>query len=238
MSQLVCNNLVLGYEGRIVVNNLSFSIDAGDYLIIVGENGSGKSTLMKTILGLKTPISGEIIRSTDLKGNDFGYLPQQVMIQKDFPATVKEVVLSGTLNRSGFRPFYTKAAKQLAMQSIAKLGISTIANQSFSKLSGGQQQRVLLARALAATQKILFLDEPVAGLDMKVTEDTYDILSKLNSEGITIVMVSHDITMAITYASHILHISNHEAAFFGTTEDYLQSNLGKTCNHFGGEEND
>ncbi|MCL1829902.1 MAG: ABC transporter ATP-binding protein [Oscillospiraceae bacterium] len=225
MFQLSCENLVLGYEGRVVINNLSFRVTAGDYLCIVGENGSGKTTLMKTILGLKTAMSGHIELGPDITTKDFGYLPQQISAQQDFPATVKEVVLSGCLNHSGLRPFYTKADRQLAETSMVKLSISGIASHRFAELSGGQQQRALLARALCATQKILLLDEPVSGLDMKTTADTYDIVAELNKEGTTIIMISHDINMAVQYASHILYVIGPEAVYFGSTKDFLSSNV-------------
>ena len=234
MALLVCKDLILGYEGRTVISNLSFSLEEGDYLCIVGANGSGKSTLMRTLLGLKVQMSGQIIWDEKLKKTDIGYLSQQVMVQKDFPATVKEIVLSGYLNKQGLRPFYTKEEKQLASDNMAKLGISTIGNHCYSDLSGGQKQRVLLARALSATGKILFLDEPVAGLDLKTTEDTYDIVSELNNRGVTIIMISHDIFTSVKYASHILHIDDNTVSFFGTKEEYARSDIGRVYGNIGG----
>ena len=227
MALLTCQNVTLGYENTKVVESLSFEIHAGDYLCIVGENGSGKSTLMKAILHLNAPMSGSIQTGDGLKASEIGYLPQQTVVQRDFPASVREIVLSGCLNRLGLRPFYNRKEKQLAEENMEKMGISDLANRSYRELSGGQQQRVLLARALCATKKMLLLDEPVAGLDPKVTAEMYALIEKLNREdGITILMISHDIAAAVKYATHILHIS-HEPLFWGTRDEYVKSGLGK-----------
>lgn len=223
MSQLICSGLTLGYEGHVVLRGLDFSVDAGNYLCIVGENGSGKSTLMKTILGLLKPVSGTIAWGGDLRENEIGYLPQQTVVQKDFPATVQEIVLSGCQGRAGRRPFYNKAEKELARQNMEKMGISSLSRRCYRELSGGQQQRVLLARALCATRKILLMDEPVSGLDPRVTAEMYDLIRRLNREGVTVIMISHDIAAAVHYASHILHIGDE--VFFGTVEEYRQSSL-------------
>lgn len=226
MSYLIeCKNLTAGYEGMPVVKDLSFNVSAGDYLCIVGENGSGKSTLMKTLLGLRSPLSGEIIFSDGLKQTEIGYLPQQTAAQKDFPATVREVVLSGCLGRKGLSPFYSKADKKLCDDNIELLGITHIAHRSYRNLSGGQQQRVLLARALCATRKLLLLDEPVSGLDPMVTAEMYEIISKLNREqGVTIIMVSHDLQGALRYGTKILHMESG-AYFFGTTAEYRSTDI-------------
>lgn len=223
MSQLICSGLTLGYEGHVVLRGLDFSVDAGNYLCIVGENGSGKSTLMKTILGLLKPVSGTIAWGGDLRENEIGYLPQQTVVQKDFPATVQEIVLSGCQGRAGRRPFYNKAEKELARQNMEKMGISSLSRRCYRELSGGQQQRVLLARALCATRKILLMDEPVSGLDPRVTAEMYDLIRRLNREGVTVIMISHDIAAAVRYASHILHIGDE--VFFGTVDEYRQSSL-------------
>lgn len=222
MALINVSGVSLGYEGKAIVTNLNFSVNKGDYLCIVGENGSGKSTLMKTLLGQKNVLSGKIEFSDGLKQNEIGYLPQQTEVQKDFPASVKEVVLSGCLNSCGLRPFYSKAQKKQAADIMDKLGISDLAKKCYRELSGGQQQRVLLARALCATKKLLVLDEPVAGLDPVVTKNLYRMISEINNEGITVIMVSHDIHAAIEFASHILHIGN-KPLFFGTKEDYRNS---------------
>ncbi len=207
MAQLTCQNLCVGYDGRPVLQDLNFEVFAGDYLCIVGENGSGKSTLMKTILGLQPPISGRILTGDGLRKNEIGYLPQQTQVQKDFPASVKEIVLSGCQGRRGSRPFYGKQEKLLAADAMEKMRITGLAGRCYRELSGGQQQRVLLARALCATRKMLLLDEPVSGLDPKVTAEMYELIETLNREdGITVIMISHDISAALRYASHILHI--------------------------------
>lgn len=233
MAQLICENLCLGYDGKEIVHNLNFSVDAGDYLCIVGENGSGKSTLMRTVLGLQSPLSGKITTGEGLNRNEIGYLPQQTQVQKDFPATVWEVVLSGCQGRCGLRPFYNKEEKLLAEENIEQMGIAELKKRCYRELSGGQQQRVLLARALCATRKILLLDEPVSGLDPMVTAEMYQLIKKLNSEGITVIMISHDINAALEYASHILHIGKN--IFFGTREAYLKSDAGIGFNPKGGD---
>lgn len=222
MALINVNRVSLGYEGKSIVSDLNFRVNKGDYLCIVGENGSGKSTLMKTLLGQKKVLSGKIEFSDGLKQNEIGYLPQQTEVQKDFPASVKEVVLSGCLNSCGLKPFYSKVQKKQAAEIMEKLGISDLSKKCYRELSGGQQQRVLLARALCATKKLLVLDEPVAGLDPVVTKNLYRLISDINKEGITVIMVSHDIHAAIEFASHILHIGN-KPLFFGTKEDYKNS---------------
>lgn len=226
MALLTCTDVSLSYENNIVLTDLSFAVNKTDYLCIVGENGSGKSTLIKALLSLKSPVKGRIILSDGLKKNEIGYLPQQNNAQTDFPASVWEVVLSGCLNSRGFRPFYSKKEKSKAFSNMIKLGIQELKNQTFRELSGGQQQRVLLARALCATTKLLLLDEPVSGLDPLATNEFYSLIKQINDDGITIVMVSHDIGSAVKYASHILHLQNRPI-FFGKTSDYLNSPAGK-----------
>ena len=225
MPQLTCENLTLGYDGKSVVSDLTFVVNAGDYLCIVGENGTGKSTLMKAIVKLKTPMSGKIIIGDGLASDEFGYLPQQTDIQKDFPASVREVVRSGFINRCGMRPFYNRAEKRMAEENMKKLGVDHLAKRCYRELSGGQQQRTLLARALCATRKLLLLDEPAAGLDPKATSEMYAVINELNLSGITIIMISHDIAVSIKSASHVLHLGRQQ--FFGTTEGYLQHDSGR-----------
>ena len=225
MSYLEVKNLKVGYEKDIVGENISFTVNPGDYLCIVGENGSGKSTLMKTLLNLIKPLDGEICTGDGLVKNEVGYLPQQTVVQRDFPASVKEIVISGCQAHMGMRPFYTKKEKDLAEENMERMGISDLANHCYRELSGGQQQRILLARALCATRKLLVLDEPVSGLDPRVTAEMYELIEKLNKEGVTIIMVSHDISAAIKYASHVLHMG--KTVFFGSKEAYLQSPEGK-----------
>ena len=227
MAQLKCEDLVLGYDSKPVVSGLSFEVNEGDYLYVIGENGSGKSTLMKTLLGLSSPISGKIVFSEGVDKKQIGYLSQQTAVQRDFPASVKEIVLSGTLSKI-FSPFYTKEQKKNAEKNMERMGITEISSRCYRELSGGQQQRVLLARALCATEKMLLLDEPVAGLDPKVTEEMYSLVEKLNKElKITVIMVSHDLAAAEKYASHILHIG--EPLFFGTKEDFFREQPCENC---------
>ena len=226
MALLDCKNVTLGYEGDILIQGLSFSVQTGDYLCIVGENGSGKSTLMKTILGLRSPLSGALSFGAGLTGREIGYLPQQTEVQRDFPATVREIVRSGLLGKTGLRPCYTRAEKQRADALMEALGIGPLARRCYRELSGGQQQRVLLARALCATRKLLLLDEPATGLDPLVMEELYEAIARENREkGLTVIMVSHDMDAALRYASHILHIGDQW--FFGSRAEYLGSDVGR-----------
>lgn len=226
MALISCENLSLGYENKSIVDSLSFSVNTGEYLCILGENGAGKSTLIKTLLHLMPPLSGTITYGDGLKQKEIGYLPQQTEAQKDFPASVFEIVLSGCLNRCGLRPFYTSLEKQRATNNLEKLGIAHLAQHCYRELSGGQQQRVLLARALCATQKLLLLDEPVSGLDPQAAIDMYQIIKELNKKtDIAIIMVSHDVQGAIQYADHILYM-NETPLFFHSTEAYLASDIG------------
>lgn len=224
--QIICRNAALGYEDGIVTEGLDFTVNSGDYLCILGENGSGKSTLIKALLGLKPQISGEIKWCGDFSAKDIGYLPQQTPIQRDFPASVNEIVLSGCLSKMGRRPFYRAAEKKMAAENMAQLGISHLAKHCYRELSGGQQQRVLLARALCAAGKMLLLDEPMTGLDPHAQSELYELIAELNAKGISIIMVSHDISSALKYASHILHISKKQL-FFGKKSSYLKSSAGK-----------
>ncbi|MBQ4149937.1 MAG: ABC transporter ATP-binding protein [Clostridium sp.] len=225
MALLTVEDLKLGYESQVVLDHLNFTVNTGDYLCIVGENGSGKSTLMRTLLHLMPALGGRITAGDGLMPNEIGYLPQQTIVQKDFPASVWEIVLSGCQGRCGRRPFYGKEEKELARENIARMRLEKLTGRCYRELSGGQQQRVLLARALCATRKLLLLDEPVSGLDPKVTAEMYALIEELNREGITIIMISHDIAAAVKYASHILHIG--KKVFFGTKEEYRESDLGR-----------
>ena len=228
MALITCKDLTLGYESIPVARHLSFTVEEGDYLCILGENGSGKSTLMKTLLGLQAPLAGSVTYGDGLRQNQIGYLPQQTPLQRDFPASVQEVVLSGCLGRCGWRPFYSRAEKALAAQNMDRLGITGLARRCYRELSGGQQQRVLLARALCATRKLLLLDEPAAGLDPKVTAGLYDLVARLNrQDGITILMISHDMAAAVQYASRILHLGEGRQLFLGTAAEYRTSPAGR-----------
>ena len=206
MAMISCRALALGYESQRILEHLSFEVNAGDYLCVVGENGAGKSTLMRTLLGLQRPLGGEIAFGDGLRRSEIGYLPQQTAIQRDFPATVREIVLSGCQSRAGRRPFYNRAERALASEAMARMGISDFQRRCYRALSGGQQQRVLLARALCATRKLLLLDEPVSGLDPRATAEMYALIRGLNREGVTIIMVSHDIAAASRDATHVLHV--------------------------------
>lgn len=198
---------------------MNFSVNTGEYLCVIGENGAGKSTFMKTLLGLQPPIQGEILFGDNLKQNEIGYLPQQAEVQKDFPASVREIILSGCQNQLGLRPFYNRKEKSYAEAILNKLQITDLAEQCYRELSGGQKQRVLLARALCATKKMLLLDEPVAGLDPKAAKEMYYLIQKINrEENITVIMISHDIQIAVNYASHVMKIGPN--IFYGTSEEY------------------
>ena len=219
MKLIECQGLTMSYEGVTAFSDVSFTVESGDYLLILGENGSGKSTLVKGILGLKEAAAGRI--SFDgITPRQIGYLPQQNAIQKDFPATVREVILSGCLGAGGFCPFYTKKQKETADQCMRHLHLEDIRKKSFRELSGGQQQRVLIARALCAADKLLLLDEPVTGLDAVVTAELYDLINHLNKvHGATIIMITHDIANGLSYADKVLHLAAG-SSFFGTVEEY------------------
>lgn len=217
---LECKNLNCFYGSYQAIEDVSFSINSGEYLCIVGANGSGKSTLIKTLLGLNKNFTGTISKTQKIS---LGYLPQQTLIQRDFPASVFEVVLSGTLSRKKIFSFYTKEDKKIALENMNKLGISNLVKSSFKELSGGQQQRVLLARALCSAKDLLILDEPVTGLDPSITDELYELIKKLNTEEkLAIIMISHDIHRAVNQASHILHLDK-KALFFGTSKDYAKT---------------
>ena len=213
MAQLICEKLTLGYNSNIVLENVSFSVEKGDYLCIIGENGSGKTTLMKTILRLQKPLEGRIFTSDGVLPDEIGYLPQQTQVQRDFPASVWEIVLSGCQSRCGKRPFYNKEEKNLAVEAMKRMEIEDLSKRCYRELSGGQQQRVLLARALCAAQKMLLLDEPVSGLDPSVTQEMYELIEQLHKDGITIMMITHDVDAAKKYATKILKVQDKSALF-------------------------
>ncbi len=224
---LACENVAFSYENQTVVSDLNFSVEEGDYLCIIGANGTGKSTLMKGMLGLKKPASGRIVLGESIQPGQIGYVPQQTPAQRDFPALVGEVVLSGCLSGG----LGKGRKRRLAQEKLDLLGIADLWGKSFRELSGGQRQRVLLARALCAAQKLILLDEPATGLDTEAAEDFYHLLLHLNREhNITVVMVSHALREAFAHADHILCLS-HDGYFFGRTEEYLESEEGR---HFYG----
>ena len=223
MAIITAKDLSFAYDGKTVLEGVNFTLSAGDYLCVVGENGSGKSTLVKGLLGLKAPDGGSIVFGEGLKPTEIGYLPQQTQLQRDFPASVGEVVLSGCLNSLGRRLHYSAADRERARMNMERMGIEELAKHSYQELSGGQQQRVLLARALCATKKLLLLDEPVTGLDPIATGEMYNLIKLVNlCDNITVIMVSHDIHEAVRYATHILHLGQRQL-YFGTAADYKES---------------
>lgn len=226
MALITMRDVTIAFEGVAAIEHVNLSIERGDYLVIVGENGSGKSTLMRGLLGLKTPSTGTITFN-DLKPTEIGYLPQQTQIQRDFPASVREVVLSGRLNSMRGRLLYNAADKAAAAENMERLGIDDIADRCYLELSGGQQQRVLLARAMCATKKLLLLDEPVTGLDPVAANEMYNLIKLVNlCDNTSVIMISHDIHAAVRYATHILHLG-HSQLFFGTTTQYRESDLAR-----------
>ena len=220
MNILTVKNLSVAYGNKTVIENINFTVSENDFLVIFGENGSGKSSLLKTLLSLKNPSCGEILYENGLTPSDIGYLPQMTPEQKDFPASVTEVVLSGCLNKLGLKPFYGKKEKALAKKNMELLSVYELKNECFRNLSGGQRQRVLLARALCSAGKLLLLDEPVSGLDPVATKDFYEAITHINENGISVIMVSHDTSHSLSVAKHVLDISGHTAMFFGTKQEY------------------
>ena len=222
---LACEDVTLGYEHKPLLEHLTLTVRAGDYLCIVGENGSGKSTLLRSLLGLLSPLAGKIDCPAQREGR-LGYLPQQTPTQRDFPATVTEVVLSGFSNRRA-RFFYTAEERSTALMNLGKLGVLELKDKCYRELSGGQQQRVLLARALCAADRLLILDEPVTGLDPVATGELYNLIKLVNlCNDITVIMVTHDIDAALRYATHVLHLG-HQQLFFGTAAEYKQSDAAR-----------
>ena len=222
-----CRDVTLGYEGQSVLEHLDLTIASGDYLCIVGDNGSGKSTLLRGLLGLITPMAGAIERAPELQKGAIGYLPQQTRAQKDFPATVYEVVLSGCLNKKKTHFFYSGEQKSAALMNMGKLGILELKDQCYRDLSGGQQQRVLLARALCAASRLLILDEPITGLDPAAAQDLYKTLTYLNeTEHMAVIMVTHDLKAALKGARTVLHIGR-SSFFLGSADEYLASPQGR-----------
>ena len=221
-------DLCIGYEGKSIMDDISFSLASGSYMCIVGENGAGKSTLLKTITGLLKPVFGTVHFS--VPGHEIGYLPQQTAVQSDFPASAKEIVSSGALPRGKwYKPFYSKEEKERIAWACEKTGVAPFAGQCFRELSGGQQRRVLLARALTTAKNAVILDEPTAGLDPEAMKEFYELLAKINrKENISIIMVTHDIESAEKYATHILHLyskasdsDEDDDFFFGSTDEFV-----------------
>jgi len=229
MRLLECDSVAIGYPGNLLASNLSFVLDAGDCLCVVGDNGAGKSTLVRTLLGLQQPLHGQI-RLKGIRAQETGYLPQATSIPDDFPATVREVVLSGCLSKCGWRPFYGRRERELARRQMSRLGLTELRDCSYRDLSGGQRQRTLLARAICAARHLLLLDEPVAGLDVSIQAEFYRILRALREEdGMGVIIVSHDLHGALEQATHVLHLASN--VFYGTRDEYLKTPMGQ---HFRG----
>ena len=226
------DHLHLGYDNQEVINDLSFDINQGDFITVLGQNGAGKSTLIKGLLGLIKPMDGQI--TYYLNEREIGYMPQETKVDRHFPASVYEIVLSGALNRVGYRPFFNSKEKKLAVECLKTLHIENLKNNSFGELSGGQRQKVLLARALCATSKVILLDEPVTGLDPKVTAEFYELLKELNDKGITVIMVSHDL-QSVSYATHILYLDSKDS-FYGTKKEFMQSDKANVFGQMEGDE--
>lgn len=226
MAILTCKNASFGYDGEVVLSGIDFTLCGREYMCILGENGAGKSTLVKGILGLISPVTGEIGFGEGLRACEVGYLPQQTQVQKSFPASVLEVVLSGRINSMGMRPFYNRKDREDAVKKLELMGMKGMERRSFQELSGGQKQRVLLARAMCAAGRLILLDEPVSGLDPAATTDLYELIADINKNmGMTVIMVSHDTQAAVKYASHIMQLS-HTQLFYGTVDDYKNSEVG------------
>ena len=226
MALITCENLTLAYDTGVVASGVSFALERGSYLCIVGENGSGKSTLLRAMLGLHPVGGGRLTLDPEARRRGIGYLPQHTPAQRDFPASVREIVRSGCLKKQGMSPFWRASHKKLADEAMTRMGIDRIAGKCYRELSGGQQQRVLLARAFCATGDLILLDEPIAGLDPMAMTEMYGMIADLNREGVAVVMVSHDVSAAVSYATHILHMGK-TTSFFGTTEEYLSTPVGK-----------
>ena len=236
MDVIVCKNLTVRNERTLALDDVSFSVRKGEFLTIVGENGAGKSTLVKTILGMTAPDAGSVEIDAGTVGR-IGYMPQQSSAQRDFPASVREVVLSGCVGGTGFLPFYSRAQKAAARANMDLLGVTLFAKKNYRALSGGQQQRVLLCRALCAAKEVLLLDEPTTGLDPLVTKELYTTIKHLSVEhGMTVVMVSHDVDAALRYSDRILHLAT-SLKFIGTPDDFLKTPFGAAFSAEGGVQN-
>lgn len=225
MAYLACNELAVGYDGRPVATRLSFAVGPGDLLCVIGENGAGKSTLIRTLLGLLAPVEGEVSFGDGLVSGEVGYLPQQGDVQRDFPASVGEIVLSGCLSRLGTRLFFGKEERRIANEALGRVGVSNLRNRPFSELSGGQQQRVLLARALCAASRLIVLDEPTTGLDPEASHSLYELLDNLRADGMAIIAVTHDVREALGHATHVLAL-DEPAPLFATVEEYKKMQQG------------
>lgn len=200
-----CRQLTLGYGSKDLVRDLDYDVNVEDYLCIIGRNGSGKTTFLRGLAGLLSPKAGSIELCEGLKRNEIGYLPQMTVVQKDFPASAEEIVLSAFQGKKGLLPFYTRAHRDRAMECMTLTRTDSLRKACFRELSGGQKQRVLLARALCAAEHLLLLDEPVTGLDPESSETMYRIIRDLHKKGMTIVMVTHDVDAALDDATRVMN---------------------------------
>ncbi len=203
-----CRNVRLGYASRLVASCPDFTVGAGDFLAVIGPNGSGKTTLLKTVAGLIRPLSGSMGIPAEVSRGGIGYLPQAKEVQRDFPASVTEVVESGCQTLRGMRPFYSRKERKMVLDAIDRFGIGNLAQRSFRELSGGQRQRVLLARALCAPRKLLLLDEPLTGLDPDAQTELHGLLGEVKKSGLAVMMVTHDLSPAFRLATHVLTLGD------------------------------
>jgi len=202
MNLVKLKNISAGYEGNIILDNISLDINEGDFIGVIGPNGGGKTTLLKIILGLMKPFSGNI-RYTSSNSNLFGYLPQYQGIDKHFPISVKEVVLSGLMSKKKLWQKYNKEDKQKVLDLLSEYKMYEYRNTPIGNISGGQAQKVFLCRAIISSPKILILDEPTTYVDSNFEKELYETLKNLNKE-MSIIMVSHDIG---TICSHVKTIA-------------------------------
>ena len=200
-----CRQLTLGYGSKDLVRDLDYDVNVEDYLCIIGRNGSGKTTFLRGLAGLLSPKSGDIELCEGLKKSEIGYLPQMTLVQRDFPASVEEIVLSAFQGKHRLLPFYGRAHRERAMECMALTRTESLRKSCFRELSGGQKQRVLLARALCAAERLLLLDEPVTGLDPESADTMYRIIKDLHKNGMTIVMVTHDVDSALDDATRVMN---------------------------------
>lgn len=218
-------NLDYYFDNKKVLDNINIKINPGEFLSIVGPNGAGKSTLLKVILGLLPIQKGKIfVDGKDYKGKQsllkISYVSQKALSFKaGFPASVKEVVLSGLTKRKRLGQWFNKRDDEKVRAVLTRLNISHLIDKNIAELSGGQQQRILIARALISNPSVLILDEPTNGIDAKHVNEFYDTLDKLKAEGVTIILVTHDIGVVADTATEVACLNKH-IHFHGTTEDF------------------
>ena len=211
-----------GYKTNVALKNVNLSVFGGEYICIVGNNGTGKSSLIKCMLGLQKSDTGSI--SLFCNKNDISYVPQLNTIPLDFPATVEEIILTGTQKANFKLPFYSKCDKASSEKAIKSVGLERLSKRKINELSGGQRQRVFLARALCKNPKLLILDEPCSGLDEKTTNDFYELLGELNSKfNKTVIMITHDYNCVKNYATRVIKLEN-KVVFDGSVGSFFKEN--------------